>query len=228
MPGLNINEAGLQGGNQAGFGPNRRPDRSGVLGSVDRGQALEARGESLRARFAARVNNNNPEFQRIRAGANLAAQRDGSTNIAGGPRGFSRQLTQASRRGKAREGIKGRGENAIRNQQLKDRLSLARSSVNRRGQLLGASGDAARLKAGGDAAALRAKSTTDNAFSGALGSLAGGAVRGFGDGFFNTGKLQEGMEAQQLEIDNTLGQNEFGVDNTFGGGFDFPPIGVGA
>lgn len=212
-------------GNQRGFEVNQR---TGIPAMIDRGRAIESRGESLRSRFAARVDNNNPEFQRIRAGANLAAQRAGSANIAGGPRGFSRQLTLASRRGKAREGIKGRGENAVRNQQLKDRLSLARSSVGRRGQLLGAAGDAARLKAGGDAAALRAKSTTDNAFSGALGSIAGGAVRGFGDNLFNTGKLGEGIAAQQDEVDTFLGSNNFGVDNTFGGGFDFPPQGQGA
>jgi hypothetical protein len=208
-------------GNQRGFDVNRLPVRPGLLGAVDRGKPLEARGESLRSRFESRVGNTDPEFQRIRAGANLATQREGSANIAGGPRGFSRQLTQASRRGKAREGIKGRGENAVRNQQLKDRLTLARSSVNRRGQLIGAAGDAARLKAGGEAASQRASDIGDAGVSGLLGSVAGGALRGFGDSLFDTGNLGEGIAAQQDEVDSFFGNNNFGVDNTFGGGFDF-------
>ena len=195
--------------------------------SITRGQELEQRGESLRSRFEARVADTGPESQRLRAGANLAVQRDGSANIAGGPQGFSRQLTLASRRGKAREGIKARGDNAIKNQQLKDRLSLARQTTGRRGQLLGAAGQAARLRAGEATAGQRAKDQVSSARFGALGAVAGGALRGFGDKLFNTGDLGQGIADQQGEVDSFFGTNNFGVDNTFGGGFDFPQTGLG-
>ena len=187
--------------------------------SIASGREFEARGEALRGKHEANVGNISGRINRINAGANLAAQRDGSAQFSG-PRGFSRQLEQATKRGKARQGINQRGEKAVQNQQLKDRIGLARQSIKRRGQLQQSSADAARLRSGSEAFARDQNAGVSAAFAGAAGSIAGGALRGFGDGLFDTGDLNSGLRDQQNDVDSFLGADEGfgGVDNVFNSG----------
>ena len=190
--------------------------------SIGKGREFEARGEALRGRHEQNVGNISGRINRINAGANLASQRAGSAQFSG-PRGFSRQLTQATQRGKVRQGINNRGEKAVRNQQLKDRISLARQSITRRGQLQQSSADAARLRSGSDAFARDQNAGVSAAFAGAAGSIAGGALRGFGDNLFDTGNLGGGVAEQQRDVDSFFdpgfgpfeGGFQGGVDNTF-------------
>ncbi len=193
--------------------------------SIAKGRPLEARGEALRAQHETSIGAVAGRIRRVDAGANLAAQRAGSFKFSG-PRGFARQLEQAEKRGKARQGIEQRGEKAIRNQQLKDRISIARQSVQKRGQLMQSSADAARLRAGGEAVTRSARAGTSAAFAGAAGAVAGGALRGFGDKLFDTGDLSSGMAEQQQDVDSFFGAGPGdvgGLDVNFdtGSGFDF-------
>jgi len=191
---------------------------------IARGHPLEARGESLRRRHETNVDAIGGRTRRLQAGANLAAQREGSFKFSG-PRGFSRQLLQAEKRGKARQGIHERGDKAIRNQQLKDRISIARQAINKRGQVMQSAADAAQIRAGGEAAIKSAHAGTQAAYAGAAGAIAGGALRGFGDKLFDTGDLSTGMMDQQAEVDSFFGAglgDVGGIDVNLGGsGFDF-------
>jgi len=192
--------------------------------SIAKGKGFEARGEALRTKHETNVGAIGGRINRIQSGANLAAQRDGSAKFSG-PRGFSRQLDQQLKRGKARQSINERGEKAVRNQQLKDRISIARSGIQKRGQMLQSSADAAQLRAGSEAATKNANAGVSAAFAGAAGAVAGGALRGFGDKLFNTGDLSSGIMDQQAEVDSFFGasgNDVGGLDNIFdGGGFDF-------
>ena len=168
---------------------------------IARGKSLETQMEGLRTRFAADVANTGGERRRVRAGANSAAQ----AKLSGNRGGFSAQLGQALRRSKARQGITNRGEKAVENQALKDRITLARDAASRRGQLLSAASGSARLRSGLDARLQGARDSVNQAFAGAAGALAGGAVRGFGDSLFGGDQLGQGMLQQQNEVDFFLG-----------------------
>jgi hypothetical protein len=189
--------------------------------SIAKGRSFEAQGERLRARDETSIGAVGGRINRVKSGANLAAQRAGSSQIAG-PRGFAGSLEQAVRRGKARQGINERGEKAIRNQQLKDRITLARQSLSKRSTLIQSSASAARLRAGGDAAAQSARDQTNSAFAGALGSVAGGALRGFGDKLFDTGDLGDTQSSIDSFFDAGPGSIG-GLDNNFDTGFGFGP-----
>lgn len=196
--------------------------------NVAQGIPLEADAERLRGRYETQVGSIAGRLRRIQAGANLATQRDGSAKFGAGPQGFARQITQAERRGKARMGINQRGEKAILNQQLKDRISIARQGLNRRGLIMDSAQNAAQIRAGGQAAINSAHASTQSAYAGAAGAIAGGALRGFGDKLFDTGNLGQGVIDQQADVDSFFGMSDFGVDSTFGGGFDFAPTNQGA
>jgi len=191
--------------------------------SISRGKHFEVRGEKLRTKQEAAISNVGGQLNRVRAAANSGVQQKTSAP-QGGPRGFSRALEMNLRRGKARQGVENRGEKAILNQQLKDRLQLAKGTLGKRGTMQQSSADAARLRAGGDAAAQRANSQVGAAFAGATGAIIGGALRGFGDSFGGDKTLEDGMMSQQGDVDSFFGAapGMGGVDNTFdGGGFDF-------
>jgi len=187
--------------------------------SIAKGRDFEAAGERLRGRHETSVGAIGGRINRIQAGANLAAQREGSHKFAG-PRGFARQLEQNIKRGKARQGINERGEKAIRNQQLKDRLTLVRQSAQKRGTLMDTSANAAKLRSAGEAATQSANSQTRAAMTGAVGAIAGGALRGFGDSLFDTGDLSSGIMDQQAEVDSFFGAGAGDVGGLDGFNFD--------
>jgi hypothetical protein len=114
---------------------------------------------------------------------------------------FASQLAQTERRGRARQGILTRGDEAVKNQQLKDRLQMARSGINRRGALMSAASNAERIRGGLEAAQVRAGSMVDSAYAGAGGFLLGAGIKGFGSqisDFFNqptTQSMSEGTAA---------------------------------
>jgi len=184
------------------------------------GEQLQGRAQALSDVHDSNVGNISRRIRTIRAGANLASQRDGSNQFGGGPRGFARQLSQAEKRGKIRAGINARGDKAVRNQQLKDRLSLMRASIQKRGGIIQDAATRARIKAGGEAAQADIRANLSASRASSIGGLAGSAA-GFAKDFFSTGDLGQGIMDQQNELDIFLGGNDFGVDNTLGQGFDF-------
>ena len=153
--------------------------------SLAKGRDFESKFEGLRDKQRVDIANTGGEQRRVAAGANSSVQQKFQT--VRGRNAWAGNLEQTLRRGKARQGIVNRGDNAIKNQQLKDRLAVTKQSIGRRGQLQQTSADAARLRAGIDVAQQDANSRIGSAYSGAAGAVAGGLVSGFGDKLFGGG-----------------------------------------
>lgn len=186
------------------------PDRTGaqsVRDSLSRAAPMEAFGERLRAQHAGNVNNLGQEQGRLAAGANAAVQQKFQTPGGGS---FANKLEQNVRRSRARQGILNRGDKAIRNQQLKDRLQLAKSSVARRGIIQNSAANAEKIKTGVAASRQAASDQVGSAIGGAAGFIAGGALRGFGDNLF--GGIDP-VEVDTMDAGNVTGGG-FGM---FGG-----------
>lgn len=107
---------------------------SHLLASLDRSNAQRMENRGLRNRAAAAISNDvNRQRRAGRAQAALLAQ--AGTAKQGPPTSFASAISQASRRGKARYGIVNRGDKAIANQNLRDRLTFAKAGINRETQL---------------------------------------------------------------------------------------------
>ena len=192
--------------------------------SLASGREFESFGDGLRAQHVQNINNLSQEQGRLGRGAASAVQQKFRSPGGGS---FAKRLEQNIRRGRARQGIVNRGDPAIRNQQLKDRLQLARSSITRRGTLQQTSENAMRLRSGLNASELRAKDQVGAARAGALGFAVGGAVRGFGGNLFNSDTTvpvatDEGTAA--ADVFNNSDLTNFGINNIgqgpFGGTLD--------
>jgi len=187
--------------------------------SVSRTRQFEAQAEGLRTRGDRDINSTGQEFGRLRAGAGSAVQqRFGAVR---GRRGFATNLEQTIRRGKARQGIKSRGEQAVLNQQLKDRLSTARQDIARRGVINQSAANAGRIRSGLDTSLQNSSDRANQAFAGAAGSIAGGLVRGFGD------KLFSGGGEVPVETDQGTAAADFFNSSGFDFSFDPETFGTG-
>jgi len=152
--------------------------------SIGKGRDFEAMGEGLRTRNIADVDNIGNEQRRLGAQTSSEVQQKFGTPGGGS---FADVLENTIRRGKARSGIATRGDAAIRNQQLKDRLVMARQDISRRGIIQQTAADAARLKSGVDIAQRNANAQIGASLTGAAGAVAGGLARQFSDGFGGQG-----------------------------------------
>ncbi len=153
--------------------------------AIARAKPLEAQLEQLKGRFARDVNDTSQERRRLQAGVSSTIA--GNFQRIGGNQQsqFSGNLQQLLRKAKARSSISRRGESAIANQQLKDRISIARQGVGRRGQALRAIGASGRARVGLDTSIRQSKDTVSAAISGAAGSIAGGLASGIKNGLFS-------------------------------------------
>jgi hypothetical protein len=118
------------------------------------------------------VANVNPERRRLRAATGLSsalALRDNSGSTQGST------LQAALRQAKARQGIVNRGDAAIGNQRLKDRLGFVRSSLRRRTSALDLQGAGQQIRAGVTINAQNARDSIQNARLGAAGTAVGAA-----------------------------------------------------
>ena len=169
-------------------------------------------------RHTRNVANAGNELTRLRGASSSAVAQKFS---GGAARGFAGNLDLAVRRGKARQGILSRGDAAIRNQQLKDRLTLAKQAGNRQGMIQGALSNAARLREGGQAHARQVASNVRDAQTGAIGSIIGGAARGFQDMF-------SGPSMDPTDVGTDMGTAAAdSLINTDLGSFDISNIGTG-
>ena len=185
--------------------------------SLGRGREFEARGEALRTRADADINSTDLEFGRIHAGAGSTVQQ--KFQAVGGKNRFSGNLEQTLRRGKARVGIQNRGEQAVKNQQLKDRLANVRSSTLRRGTIQQTSADAARLRAGLDTAQRGANAQVGQAYAGAAGTIAGAAASSFSNYWQNRPGEVSVTEDQGTALSDYMNSNDgFGDFNLDGPG----------
>jgi hypothetical protein len=151
--------------------------------AIARTRPFEARLEAARGRFARDVADTSKERGRLRGGLSSAiAQRFGRVG-ANQQQLFAGNLDQLTRKARARQQISQRGEAAIENQQLKDRISIARQGLKRRGLALRAAGASARQRLGLDTAVRGAKDATSAAFAGAAGGIVGGLAAGAKDLF---------------------------------------------
>lgn len=141
--------------------------------------------------FATDANNIGPEQAAVRrTAASVSGQDPRTATTAGGT------LSEALRRAKARQGIVQRGDKAVRQQRLKDRLSLVRSDIGRRASALDLQGAGQQIRAGVELNAQSAKNSISNARTGAFGATAGafaGTLKGNKDregskGFFDFGQ----------------------------------------
>jgi hypothetical protein len=197
-------------------GLNARLEQGGNFGSIFLKDSLvdtrRQRGfaDQMGAAHARDVANVGNELTRLRAGVSSGV----AQKFAGAPaRGFAGNLDMAVRRGKARQGILARGDAAVRNQQLKDRLQLAKRSASRHGQIQGALANAANLREGGNAAAKSASDQVNSALTGAIGSIAGGVARGFGD-WFGGSDVTEGMDMGTAAADSLINVDTSSFDIT--------------
>jgi len=179
---------------------------------------IEEQLEGFRSRFEDNVETSFGLRNRLTSGASSAvAQRFGNV---GGRRSFAGNLEQTIRRGKARQGILNRGEKAIANQKLKDRIGIARQRIGRKGILENALGTAANIRAGVDTTRRNTKDQVNSAFAGAAGSILGGLTSGFGDKLFGGNEVPVRTDLGTASADF---QN-INFDNI---GFDFDQIGQG-
>lgn len=149
--------------------------------SVGNAASLQGSAEQLAARHERNVANIAAPQHRLAVASGSAAQQKFASPGAGS---FAKQLEQTVRRGRARQGIINRGEPAIAQQQLKDRLEMARQGINRRGTAIGLQAQATGLKTGVNEARAAAKQTVSNAMGGALGFIGGGLISKYGAGLF--------------------------------------------
>lgn len=155
----------------------RLPDARGGLSirqQVDQVGAQANRLGGLRSRVGASISGAaGREGRAVRQGAGLAVQQQLGDQTTGAVTQAD-TLNNALRRSKARVQIGQRGDKAIRNQQLKDRLTQVRSGIARRGQGLRAQVSAENIRAGVNVGVTAAKDFGRSAVAGAAGSIAGG------------------------------------------------------
>ncbi len=132
------------------------------------GERAKFRG--LADRFAIEAANIEPERRQLRASAGSAAAQslrgDGGTTAGS-------TLDRMLRTAKARQGIIERGDPAIRNQRLKDRLAMVRAGVSRTGAAIDLQGAGQQIRAGVNLAGQRAEDRIGAARAGAAGAAAG-------------------------------------------------------
>lgn len=162
--------------------------------------------ERLGAQNQADVGNIEGERRRVSKGI--------SSNVAQrfqqGGGSFRDNLTMALKRNKARQGIALRGDAAIRNQQMKDRVAFGKSALGRKAAAEGGLAQHAKLEQGVLAANTNADILRQQAMMGAFGTLAGAGVRGLQDFFSNTGGA----------VDPGMDQGTAAADAINVGGFD--------
>ncbi len=193
----------------------------GELGSrvqraaVDATRPFEDLFGKFRSSFARDVADTTQEQNRL--GSGLSSVVASKFKRVGGRPGGGGNLSQLERKAKARQQISGRGEKAILNQQLKDRIGIARQNISRRQLSIDAAGASASARIGLNTSLQRSKDQVGSAIGGAIGSVAGGLASGLSNRKFGT------------TVDAITDQGTFGADqilNQSGPGsvnFNFDP-----
>lgn len=124
----------------------------------------------LAQRFEAESGNIETERRSLRGIVSSAAAQNQSAETgvtAGGT------LRDSLRRAKTRQGVINRGDAAITNQRLKDRITAARSGIAQKASALDLAGAGAQIRAGIELNAQRGRDAISGARAGAAGATAG-------------------------------------------------------
>lgn len=188
---------GSRGGVAGGFDPYARQSagpvslKDAIDGlSVERQSFMPNRVRSL----ASQANAGDRGAAEVRTTANMAAALNNQAPVTS----FSDALGSAERRAKIRQGIVNRGDAAVRNQQLKDRLAIAKGQVSRRGDLINTLQTAANIREGVNAGLSDANNAIRQSNAGMWGNIAGGAAR-FGKEWWNN-RSPAGVTQQSMDM----------------------------
>lgn len=166
----------------------RLPDARGGLSirqQVDQVGAQANRLGGLRSRVGASISGaGEREGRGVRQAAGLAVQQQFGDQATGAVTQAD-TLSNMIKRAKVRGLIGQRGDKAIGNQQLKDRLTQVRSGIARRGQGIRAQVSAENIRAGVNVGVTSARDFASNAIAGDLGSVIGGVSATLLDRFRN-------------------------------------------
>ncbi len=111
--------------------------------------------------------------RRLRSAGSSAAAQAGNAGVAD----FSSALQDATRRAKVRSRIAQQGDEAIRSQALRDRVSVAKSGVARQGELLRLQGTARNIQFGVNAGVQDAQSRIAASNANLFGTIGGATTR---------------------------------------------------
>lgn len=103
---------------------------------------------------------------------------------------YADAVASAERRSKARQGIVIRGDAAVRNQQLRDRLQIAQGQASRRGALINTLQTAANIKEGVNTGVSDANNRVRESQAAMWGSIAGAAA-GIGKNWWDNRKATQ-------------------------------------
>lgn len=143
---------------------------AGLTSAVQDTQVQAGRFSGLRSRFMADTENTQPERRRLGGQASLQAA---NSMAEGAAPTFAGSLSNALRVAKVRQGINAKGEEAIRHQQLRDRIAIARMGISTRARGLSSLSNAAYIREGGDVANQQAKDFARASNADLLGSVLG-------------------------------------------------------
>lgn len=129
---------------------------------------------SLRDQFIGDVQSIGAERQRF--GAATGSQAFQVLRDQGAGTSFGSTLRRSSRVAKVRQGVANRGDAAIRNQRLKDRLQLARSGLGRKGAALNLQSIGQQIRSGINIGVSSARDRGRAAVAGAIGTGLGAAA----------------------------------------------------
>ena len=139
----------------------------------------------LRKRFIANVGNKDRRMsQRLQGSiSSQVAQQfnEPATN-------FADAISASTRKAKIRGEISNRGENAIKNQQLRDRIAIMRSGQKRRGAIQDALSQATNIREGVNVGVANANQAIANSNADLAGGITGSVLAGIKNGAFSFGK----------------------------------------
>jgi hypothetical protein len=144
---------------------------------IDRLQGVRAQFDPLRAQHASNVSGAFQRERRDLVGGTAQALARQDLRVPGSFRG---NLASAVQRMRSRQGVVNRGEAAIRNQNLRDRIAIARGDAMRRGRLQESMQRAANIREGVNVGVSNANQVIAESNADLFGGLAGltvGALR---------------------------------------------------
>lgn len=146
---------------------------SHLRASLARSDANRQTFKGLRDRAAASISNdvNRERFALRKTAAQLS---QAETASQGPPTSFASAIGQAARRGRARYGIVNRGDKAIANQNLRDRITFAKAGIQREGSLQTMMQQLANIREGVNVGV----SDANASIAASNAALAGGAIGG--------------------------------------------------
>lgn len=165
-------------------------------------QLLGEQRAGLRPTVARNVGQIGNAESRLRRALGAQASQTTARSTGATPVSFRGALEQATRRMGVRRGIEERGDAAIRNQTLRDRIQVARGSASRRGALQNMLQTTQNIREGVNVGLANANQRIAESNANLFGSLAGAATSAFinRDRSSGFGGLGEGVTEQSVNM----------------------------